>query len=242
DRAGADVGAFADGRVAEIPDVMRLRLATDLRLLQLHEIADLAVLAHVRVRSQVTERPHHRAALDDRLRQHAVGLELHAVAYLGRADLTAGADHALAANFRGHVDDHVRIDDRVRADRHRIVDVSAGGVEDGHTREHVPVEDAPALDRGQRGELLAVVHAEGFVGILDGDRLDAAARLREEPDHVRQVVLALIVLRAHVVERGPQAAAVETIDARVDLADLLLVVGRVAVFDDALDPTALAED
>src|SRR2546425_6751959 len=56
DGPGADVGALADHDVAEVPDVVRLRLTADLRLLELDEVADLAVLAHVRLRAQVAER------------------------------------------------------------------------------------------------------------------------------------------------------------------------------------------
>ena len=56
DRAGADVDVLADGRVAEVGEMIRLRPAAERRLLQLDEVADVRAFADVRSRPQVRER------------------------------------------------------------------------------------------------------------------------------------------------------------------------------------------
>ena len=65
---------------------------------------------------------------------------------------------------------------------------------------------------------------------------------RQDSDHVRQVVLPLIVGGADLGQRRPQPARVEAVDAGVDLRDGLLVVGGVALLDDPGDAPGLSED
>ena len=57
--------------------------------------------ADVRLRAQVAERSHDGRLVDHRFGEHAVRLELHAIADLRRADLAAGPDDAVAADLRG---------------------------------------------------------------------------------------------------------------------------------------------
>ena len=56
DRARADVDLGADGRVAEIREVVGLAACAQRRVLELDEVADVRVLADVGARSQMRER------------------------------------------------------------------------------------------------------------------------------------------------------------------------------------------
>ena len=156
--------------------------------------------------------------------------------------MTADPDDALAADGRLPLDHDLGIDRRVRIDRDGVLDVRAGRIENRDAALHQPVEDPPALDGRHRGELLAVVHAGRLAGIRRHDRVDARAGAGEDADHVRQVVLALVVVGAHLAERLPEPRGREAVHRGVDLGDLLLGGGRVPVFDDPLDAPALAHD
>ena len=105
----------------------------------------------------------------------------------------------------------------------------------------------PALrEPGHVGEVDAVVDAEREVGIGERERLHELVVRAQQREHVRQVELALGVVAAEPRERGEQRAAVEQVEARVDLADRELLLGRVARglgLDDALDaPLRVADD
>ena len=242
DRAGADVDVVADDRVAEVADVVRLRLAPDPRLLELDEVPDLGARADVRLRSQMAERPQHGAVLDDRVGEHAVGLEHHAVAEAASRHVAAGRDDTLAADRRRAFEDDLGVHHAVGADRDGVLDIGARGVEDRHAGLHELVEDAAALDRGERGKLLTVVDPERLDRVGGRDGLDAPGRPSQDADDIGEIVLTLVVVGLDLRERLPEPLGLEAVDARVDLDDLLLVVRRVAVLDDALDPPALAQD
>ena len=62
DRAGADVDVLADGRVAQIRQVVGLRPAPERRLLQLDEVADVRLSPTSDSRPEVRERTELRAA------------------------------------------------------------------------------------------------------------------------------------------------------------------------------------
>ena len=105
----------------------------------------------------------------------------------------------------------------------------------------------PALrEPGHVGEVDAVVHAEREVGIGERERLDEPAVAAQERQDVGQVELALRVVAPEPLERAQQRAAVEQVQAGVDLADRELLLGRVAGglrLDHALDaPLGVADD
>ena len=88
------------------------------------------------------------------------------------------------------------------------------------------------------GELDAGVDAERQRGVGDDVGGDLLAVGAQEREHVGQVELALGVVGGERLERGEEVAAGERVDAGVDLADRLLLGGRVAGLlrlDDALD-------
>ena len=90
------------------------------------------------------------------------------------------------------------------------------------------------------GELGAVVDAVGLVGVVGHHAHDPVAGLGQHLHDVGEVVLALGVVGLHHAQRRRQQAAAEAEDARVDLVDLELVGGGVAVLDDAGDAVVLA--
>ena len=90
------------------------------------------------------------------------------------------------------------------------------------------LEDAALGDLLGVREVDAVVDAVREVGVADRVRRHHAAGLAHGGQHVGQVELALGVVGVERRERGDQRAAVERVDAGVDLADLQLLGGRVA--------------
>ena len=104
----------------------------------------------------------------------------------------------------------------------------AGGVDDRDAGAHVPLVDAPLGDLLGVGEVDAVVDAVREVGVADRVRRDDPAGRAHRGQHVGQVELALGVVGVDRRERGDQRAAVERVDAGVDLADRELLGGRVA--------------
>ena len=132
------------------------------------------------------------------------------------------------------------IEDGVGADLDGVVDIGARGIEHGDAVGHQPVQDAPAHDRGHRGELLSVVHAEALAGVLGDHRVEMVPALPEDLDHVGQVVLALRVPGGDARQGRPEAA-VEAVRAGADLADGALLGRGVAVLDDGHRQAALAD-
>src|SRR3972149_2633693 len=121
DRARADVRLVADGGVPDIREVGHLGAAADLRLLQLHEVADLGAGTAVRLRPQAAERPGLGLGLHDGVGQHAIGPEGDAVADAAAGHVAAGPDDALGA-YRGRaLQDDAWIDHRVGPDRARLL-------------------------------------------------------------------------------------------------------------------------
>src|SRR5215470_16821242 len=150
DRPRPDVHPVADRAVADVRQMRCLRAPTDPRLLDLDEVADARAAGDRRLRAQVTERTELGVVLDHGVGDHAVRLEEHAIPETARPDVAAGLHDALGPDRRRALDDHLRIDDGVGANGHRVLDIGRGGVDDGHARLHEPVENAPTLNRGHR--------------------------------------------------------------------------------------------
>src|SRR5207248_2211938 len=117
------------------------------------------------------------------------------------AHVRARADDAFAADGGGPGDDGLRVDHAVGADRHRVVDVRAGGIVHGDALDHQPIEDPPPLDGGEGGELLAVVDAHRLDRVGDGDGLHLGPGARQHADDVGEIELALVVVRLDLGQR-----------------------------------------
>ncbi len=132
------------------------------------------------------------------------------------------------ADRGGAAEERRGLDDRVVADRHVDVDRRGGRVDDRHAVVLVGAVDALLGEVGDGGEVDAVVDAEREVRVGERVRLDGEVLL-EHPGHdVGEVELALGVVGAEGVERVEQRAAVEAVQAGVDLADGQLGLRRVA--------------
>src|SRR5690606_27094230 len=123
DRAGSDVHIRADGRVADVAQVVDLAAGGDVGLLRLDEVADLHALGEPRARPNPRERPE-LAALSgvepfyDGMRMHdGVRAELRVLQHAVRADPHAVAEHDPA------LEDDADVDEDVAADLDRAANV-----------------------------------------------------------------------------------------------------------------------
>ena len=87
----------------------------------------------------------------------------------------------------------------------------------------------------QPGQFDPVVAAEHLDRILGREGADAVPAVDEQTDDVGEVLLALVVVRRQLAEELLEQGAVERVHPGVDLADLQLFRGRVAVLDDGVD-------
>src|SRR5438876_10422305 len=107
--------------------------------------------------------------------------------------MAARRDRALGPDRGRALEDDLGMDRRVGADRDRVVDVRARGVDDGDAGGHQAVEVATAQDRRVGRELLPVGYPEGLGWVPGHHGFDPDARLGYAGDGGRQVVLALVV-------------------------------------------------
>ncbi len=121
----------------------------------------------------------------------------------------------------------------VLADLDGDVHPGRGRIDDGDAREHPALHHAPVELAAHRGQLHAVVDPLGLPHVVGDQRRDPAAGGAGQRQHVGQVQLALVVVRAQLGQGVDEHLAVEGVDAGVDLVDRQLVGGGVAVLDDA---------
>ncbi len=116
-------------------------------------------------------------------------------------------------------------------------------VDDRDAGEHVPLVDPVAeLGRGLR-KLGARVDADEAARIgLGAVRGHAASGRDDVPDGVREVELALRVVRVELLERAPERGGVEDVVRGVQLLDRPLFGGRVPLLDDARDVSVRVAD
>ena len=234
DRARADVGAGADGRVAAVAEVRHLGAVADLGVLRLDEAADLAAGAETRAGPQEGERPDRRARTD----LGELGLGAHdagAVVDLDVAQGRVGADDAVAAD-RGRTEDlRAGVHDRVGADRDVGIDPRRRGVDDDGALAHRRLDGAAVELGAEPGELDLVVDPLGLPEVLDEVGAHAEPAAAGDADDVGEVLLALRVVGAHLGQGLAQQHRVEGVDPAVDLADRALLVGGVLLLDDGRD-------
>src|ERR1019366_697504 len=135
----------------------------------------------------------------------------------------------IAPGPRAPTDRAERLDHRVRADLDLHVDDGPLGVEDADARLHVALVDPRLRELAHAGQIRAIVHAEHHTLVLEDMGLDARAVCAQQVEHLRQVELMLGVLGAQAGERARERARREDEDPGVDLADLALGLGGVAM-------------
>ena len=234
DRAGPDVGALTDLGVADVAEVGHLGALADLRVLGLHEGADLAAGPEPGAGPQVGERaddgalPDH-GQLTVGARHPGPGADLAVLERAVGTDHGVLADHGGAEQLDAGQQRHVGLEDDVG------IDPRGGGVHHADPLEHPAVDDAPVHEPAQLGQLLAVVGTLGLRDVLDREGAHGQAGVTRELDRVGEVVLALGVVVADLAQRLGQELGVEGQDPGVDLPDLALVDARVLLLDDRHD-------
>src|SRR5216683_6649147 len=192
----ADVGVRAQVRIAQVGHVRHPRAARDLRPHELGEAPDVHVIGDLRTGPQLGERAAVGPVADPR------------VLYIDvRADVALGADVGLA------LEHGERFDDRVLADRHVRVDERGLWVDDRDAAEHALLEQPAAQDGARLREPDAVLDPHRLLGIVQLHYVD---RLQVQED-VGQVKLARLVVVGDLFQRLGQAAAVEAVQAHVEL-------------------------
>ncbi len=154
-------------------------------LLQLDEITDVHRLAQLRFGPDVRKRPDRDAdaqlaAVDD-----AVVLHRHAIVEHGIDDPHARVDLARLADLGLPLDMHARVNHRVGADDHVVVDVGRRGIFDRDARRHELFVFFLSHDSARLCQFRPAVDAVDLVGMLDDDRFDAAPAAAIGRDEVR---------------------------------------------------------
>ena len=232
DRAGADVDVLADGGVAEVGEVARLRSAAERGFLQLDEVSDVRVFADL-----------------DSGRRRANGPTL---APLEMCEFSI--TQKLLITTRSSIDvsmtrtpEWISQPDPMRVWPSRytpgwmmvsapIVTSGSMNVVDGSTM----VTPAAISASSFVVRKIAPTSASSFrlftprISRESATRhgLDGQAARPVDPDKIWQVVLTLGIRRSDLAERAKERRNVERIDSAVDLPDLPLPVRRVLVFDD----------
>src|SRR5919201_3086034 len=147
-------------------------------------------------------------------------LDARAVADDRVPQLAHGPDHAVITDGARPSNRRERMDHGVSADPDIGIYISGIRVGDGDAADHELVQNPVPHDALGVGQLPAVVDAQDLEWVFDGDSVHLAL---DEPDDVRQVILAGAVLVLELRQRRPELAARKAIDPRVDFANLALL-------------------
>ena len=234
DRAGPDVGALTDGRVADVRQVRHFGTTAERRVLRLDERADFAVLADYCAGAQVGERADGCACADHG--ERAVGAAHASI----RADFAVGegrvgADNGAARDRGRALELGARQDLDVLLEGDGAVDPHARGVADRHARELPAAHDHGVEPLGRVAQLHAVVDTRDEPALAHGQGGDRLPGSPHEADDIGEVLLLLHVVGAHEGERVAQGRNAEHIGARVDLGEGALGVGGIFLLDDAVE-------
>src|SRR5207248_8826576 len=196
DRTGADVGVRAQVGVAEVGDVRHPGAAGHPGAHQLGQAADVDVLGDLGAGPELGEGAAVGAVADPRV------LYIH-----------VRSDAALGADLRFALDHAEGLDHGVGADGHAGVDEGRVRVDDGDPAEHQSLQEPAPQHVGGPGEPDAVLHAHGLIGVVEPDHVH---RLEVQED-VGQVELARLVVVGDLVQLPGKPAAVEQVEADVEL-------------------------
>jgi hypothetical protein len=153
------------------------------------------------------------------------------------------ADCAVCAYGRVAEEDGLGHEDGVLAHGHIGADPDLVGVEHGDAGEHQLMVDAALHDLRDLSKLGTVVDAEDLGSLRCVVHADRLAFGDEDLDEVREVVLALGVVVADLVEVVGKTVAAEAVRRGVALFErLALLLGAVLVLDDGRDLALLVQD
>ena len=200
DGASADIGAWTDGRITDIGQVVGLGACAHRRVLDLDEVADMHIGAERGAGAQPRERPDDRAGADRRALDDAVGVEAHAGCDLAVSQHTARADDDAVAEHHAALEHGVDVDEDVTADHDLTAHIDAHRIGERRARHHQGA-CARMLHRTLRlGELDPVVDAEHLGDRRRSEWRDLDLVLHRHRDDVGEVVLTLGVGVAQLAE------------------------------------------
>ena len=239
DRAGAEVDALAERRVADVGEVVGLGAVAERGVLDLDEVADVDVAAERRAGAQARERSNRRARADARAERLAVDVR-------EGPDRRAGGDgrvlhqavradaHAVA-ELDPTFEDAADVDLDVLAADELATLVEARRIGEPDAAFHQPHGGGALVAPLEVGELDRAVDAEDLGLARGGDARHRDAGRDRQADDVGEVVLAGGVVVAQLGEPALERARRRGHHAGVDLADRTLGLARVLLLDDADD-------
>ena len=157
-------------------------------------------------------------------------------------DLRTGGDPGPLPHSSRAAKDHVRLEDDVPGELHRVVEVHGGRVGHGHPGTHPAIVEVHPHVPLRTGKLATVVDPHQPSVVVDVERGNEPAVLAGERHEVGQVQLTRRGRRLEVPDPSPEPRRVEGVQPGVDLRDLALLVRGVLVLDHALHGAPLVAD
>src|SRR5919106_3705730 len=134
-----------------------------------------------------------------------------------------------------------RVNDRVKTDRDRRIDVGGGGIHYCDPFVHPALARPPSKHLGHPRKLSAGVDAQYLLRVSAVGDNHLALRM-EQSDGIGEIVLALRVFFVDLVEYLEQFSDVKDVNAGVYLVHRAFLVARVMILDDPLDLTDRVPD
>ena len=207
----------------------------DLGVLGLHEVADVGAVGQHGSRTQARERPDRRCTFHHDSIEVAVRAYFGAGAQLRVADPAERSDTDAVGKLHPAFEHHVDVDLDILSHRHFTAYVDARRIRQTGTcsaQRACRTTLEPAL---QLRELPRIVRTLHFQRVMHMHHFGGAELRRGRSEHVGEVVLALGVVIAEVVEPAAQRLAIGDEDASVDGPDLQLFLGGVLLLDHPCD-------
>ncbi|CAI8931470.1 hypothetical protein EMIT0P12_50140 [Pseudomonas sp. IT-P12] len=215
DGTRTDVGPRTDLGIPQITQVASLGPFAQMRVFQFDKVTHMRARFQHGTRTQAGERPGIAAFTEHRAIEVAVGLDHNALAQGTVLDHAIRADHHIVFNDHLAFEDHVDVDQHIAADADFTAHIEACRITQGHPLRHQAACGTQLIITLELGQLLAIVgalHFHGIVGLLGSHHQPIVDR---HGNHVGQVVLALGIVigqtahpAAHLCERQRQNAGV----------------------------------
>ena len=242
DGSRPDVHVGADGRIAEVGQVVRLGAGPHRRFLQFDEITDLGAFADIRVGPQMGKRADRRPIGNPRTNDEAKIVNRNPFGQYRVADPDVAVNLTGRADFCLPLENHARVNHGVRSDLDVFLDIRRRRIDDGDAGRHQLFVLRLSHDRAYFRELRPAVDAPDLLRILQYQCFHRQLAPPIDRHEVGQVVLPLRVLRRDGAERVEQRGQVKCVDAAVDFLDGALGRRRVALLDNPRDLSACPHD
>ena len=204
---------------------------SQVRVLDLSEVAHVDALGQVRTFAQVRKRPDVHALLHNSAFDHR-RLNGASIADGRIANDGVGPQTALAANGCRALEVGAGIDDRVLTDLDGSIYENQGRGKQSHSFQHPLLVYALAHGCLSLGQMRTIVDSQYFGDIADLQRFHHLSLSHGHGYQIGQVILALGA-EGQLGQVGPEPMAVEAIDTAVELADRLLLLGGYRLLHDA---------